>query len=95
MARHVGRVFQVDYVVEKIILEESGRMITLKDTVVLAGLNCTGVMAKNCPRSNPLYWRECWLERADEAAVIADGARDGAAAGSFCPSVELAACTAL
>jgi hypothetical protein len=95
MARHVGRVFQVDYVVEKIILEESGRMITLKDTVVLTGLNCTGVMAKNCPRSNPLYWRECWLDRADEDAAIADSAQSRSGARSLCPSLELAACAAL
>ncbi|HKT53112.1 MAG TPA: hypothetical protein VJP88_01570, partial [Caulobacteraceae bacterium] len=67
----------------------------LKDTVVLAGLTCTGVMAKNCPRSNPLYWREIWLERVDEATALADRAKAGLANRPFCSSLELAACAAL
>jgi hypothetical protein len=94
MTRHVGRVFQVDYVLEKIILEESGRMIRLKGTVVLAGLNCTGVMAKNCPRSNPLYWRECWLERVDEAQALAENAQARTAGRSAC-AARLAACASV
>jgi hypothetical protein len=63
MSRYIGGVFQVDAPVEKIILEETGRMARLTNTVALQGIVCQGRCVKNCPRSNPLYWREGWLER--------------------------------
>ncbi|MET0295751.1 MAG: hypothetical protein ABW042_12130 [Phenylobacterium sp.] len=63
MSLHLGRTFRVGQRVERIIHEETGRMVRLRDTVALEGLVCRGVCVKNCPRSNPLYWRESWLER--------------------------------
>lgn len=63
MAVHAGRTFRVDFPVEKIILEEKGRMIRLANTVALKGVTCRGLCSQNCPRANPLYWREVWLER--------------------------------
>ena len=63
MTGYIGETFQVDAPVEKIILEESGKMARLTSTVALQGLVCQGRCVKNCPRSNPLYWREGWLER--------------------------------
>jgi hypothetical protein len=63
MSLHIGKVYEVDYQVSRIIHEETGKMIPLTHTVVLKGLNCRGVCMKNCPRANPLYWREAWLER--------------------------------
>ncbi len=68
MGGYVGEVFQVGQPVEKIILEETGRMVALRDTVTLNGLNCKGTCVKNCPRANPLFWREAWLERAEPVA---------------------------
>ncbi len=55
--------YQVDFLVEKIILEETGKMIPLVNTVALKGVACSGSCTKNCPRNNTLYWREAWLKR--------------------------------
>lgn len=68
MAAYLGKRYQVDFPVEKIIHEETGRMIQLTSTVALKDLYCSGACVKNCPRANPLYWRESWLERAEPAA---------------------------
>jgi len=65
MTRYIGGVYQVDFRVEKIILEETGQMAKLNRTVALKGLTCKGICAKNCPRANTLYWRESWLERVE------------------------------
>jgi hypothetical protein len=69
MTRHVGKTYQVDQVIERIILEETGRMAQLKATVSLKAVTCQGLCAKNCPRNNPLFWREAWLERVDAVAA--------------------------
>ena len=69
MAGYAGGVFEVDFRVERIILEETGEMARLKDTVALKGLTCAGSCVKNCPRANTLYWREAWLERAEPEAL--------------------------
>jgi hypothetical protein len=55
-----GRRFRVARRVDRIIIETTGEMKTIKDTVVLHGVNC-----RACPRSNPFYWREIWLKRAE------------------------------
>ena len=65
MAARAGETHQVDYVVEQIIHEETGKMIRLSRTVALKNLDCRGTCARNCPRANPLYWRESWLERVE------------------------------
>ena len=67
MSRYIGGVYQVDFPVRSIILEETGQMARLNRTVALKGLNCKGICAKNCPRANTLYWRESWLERVENA----------------------------
>jgi hypothetical protein len=64
MTRYVGADFEVEFRVERIIHEETGKMVRLADTVALKGLGCLGSCVKNCPRNNTLYWREAWLERA-------------------------------
>jgi hypothetical protein len=56
--------FQVEFPIRKIISEETGRMVTLANTVALKGVSCAGLCTKNCPRSNTLFWRESWLMRA-------------------------------
>ena len=68
MALLIGQVRQVETVVERMIHEETGRMITLLRTVQLKDTYCKGVCAKLCPRANPLFWREAWLERVDAPA---------------------------
>lgn len=63
MARHCGRRYRVASPVRTIIAEESGKMVHLSNTVVLEGVACEGLCFHNCPRANPLYWREIWLKR--------------------------------
>jgi hypothetical protein len=65
MTRYVGHVRQVDRVIERIIHEETGGMVRLGQTVTLKNLYCQGYCAKACPRTNPLFWREIWLERVE------------------------------
>jgi 2-polyprenyl-6-methoxyphenol hydroxylase-like FAD-dependent oxidoreductase len=69
MARLIGEVRQVDTVVERMIHEETGKMVRLERTVTLKDTYCLGLCAKQCPRSNPLFWREIWLERVEAPEV--------------------------
>lgn len=69
MALLIGQVRQVERVVERMIHEENGRMVTLQRTVQLKDTYCQGVCAKLCPRANPLFWREAWLERVEAPAA--------------------------
>jgi len=64
MVAYCGRFFRVAKRLERIILESSGEMRDLKDTVVLETVVCDGICARGCPRANVLYWREIWLRRA-------------------------------
>ena len=63
MTGYIGGIYEVNAVIEKIILEETGQMIELQNTVSLKNVLCEGQCAKQCPRANPLFWREAWLER--------------------------------
>ena len=63
MTRHCGRRYRVAAPVEPIIAEETGKMVELKNTVLLDGIACQGICFHNCPRANYLYWREIWLRR--------------------------------
>lgn len=63
MADFLGKTFEVDQPIERIILEETGEMRHLTATVTLKGITCNGLCSKNCPRNNPHYWRESWLAR--------------------------------
>lgn len=66
MAAFTGRTFEVAQPVERIIHEETGLMRQLTATVTLKGITCNGLCAKNCPRNNPVYWRESWLSRTED-----------------------------
>lgn len=60
MAASCGQQFQVERQLHNIILEETGQMITLNNTVLLRDDVCT---AWGCPRANRPFWREIWLRR--------------------------------
>ena len=60
MLSYCGNRYRVANRLDKIILEETGQMISLKNTVVLEDVVCR---AWNCPRANLHYWREIWLKR--------------------------------
>lgn len=72
MALAIGQVRQVDQVVTRIVHEVTGEMVHLTRTVTLNGLVCEGVCAKRCPRANPLFWREAWLERVPAPDQVSD-----------------------
>jgi len=68
MLQYSGRRARVVRRIERIIDEDSGRMLRIKrDTVVLEGVICTGRYHRSCPRAIYPYWREAWLKRVDPA----------------------------
>jgi hypothetical protein len=75
-----GREYTVLRRVERIIRDHTGKMIAMKDTVILDGLVYKDLVRLANPRSEYMYWRECWLERVDDAAQVR--ARAAASAAS-------------
>jgi hypothetical protein len=60
MLAYCGNRYRVANRLQKIILEETGRMISLRNTLVLDDVVCR---AWDCPRANLHFWREIWLKR--------------------------------
>lgn len=52
--------------VDRIIDEPTGRMIDLRDCLILEEVYCKALYHRFCPRSIYPYWREVWLKRVDE-----------------------------
>lgn len=70
---YCGRECVVRDRVDRIIVEKTGEMRELTNTVSLQGVECLCPnMIGSCPRADLLYWREIWLERSD-ASSLADG----------------------
>ena len=63
MHQAFGRNYQVAFPVRQIILEQTGTMVKLGNTVALDGLLCEGIEVSHCPRGEFLYCRESWLKR--------------------------------
>ncbi len=63
-AAFCGKRYRVAGRVEKIILEWSGEMRSVANTVKLEELTCHGRMCRSCPRNCLHLWREIWLRRA-------------------------------
>jgi hypothetical protein len=64
-----GRRARVLKSVDKIIEEHTGRMIRLRDCVILDQVTCVGRYHRFCPRAIHSYWREAWLRRVDESSA--------------------------
>jgi len=66
MSQLCGQRRKVDRKVEKIIVDGTGEMRRLKNTVFLQGevCECSCVAFGGCPRGEFSYWREIWLRRA-------------------------------
>ncbi len=59
-----GRRFRVKKRVQRLILETTGEMREIKDTVILEGVTCDGYGRwGGCPRDAYHLWREIWLKR--------------------------------
>jgi hypothetical protein len=62
-----GKRLRVAGRVEKIVIESSGEMRTIANTVELEQATCLGRMCRSCPRNCYHLWREIWLRRAPES----------------------------
>lgn len=80
MADLVGKRFKVAAPVHRIIQETTGSMTAITRTVKLEGVVCQGLCSKNCPRANPIFWRESWLRRVEEESETATATNEPMAA---------------
>jgi hypothetical protein len=66
MRRLCGEQHRVDRRLTKIIVDGTGEMRTMRNTVFLEGslCGCSCVAFGGCPRAEYAYWREIWLRRA-------------------------------
>ncbi len=65
MARLCGRRFRVARRVDRLVVEWTGQLRPISDTVALAGVTCDGLAQRGCPRNCYHLWRECWLRRVE------------------------------
>jgi len=66
-SRHCGSTFPVLRRMDRMILEDSGKMRAISNTVLLQGTACSGLCFQGCARNGHPMWREVWLERTDAA----------------------------
>ncbi len=65
-AEFCGKRFRVAGRVERLILEWSGELRPITNTVELEEVTCHGRMCRSCPRNCYHLWREIWLRRVPE-----------------------------
>lgn len=71
MRKACGTHRRVERRVEKIIVDGTGEMRRLRDTVFLEGSHCGCVYSLGgCPRNEFSYWRETWLQPVREGAQV-------------------------
>lgn len=63
MRKFCGKQFRVYKRLEDIILETTGEIRKIKNTVLLEGAICDGSEHFGCDRSCFCFWREAWLKR--------------------------------
>ncbi len=69
MRRLCGKICQVEKPLEKIIVDGTGEMRKMHNTVYLKGGLCGCIYALGgCPRGEFSYWREIWLQRVPTTA---------------------------
>jgi hypothetical protein len=70
MRRLCGKQHRVARRIDKIIVDGSGEMRQVRNTVYLEGAQCGCVYALGgCPRGEFAYWREIWLRRVPAASA--------------------------
>jgi len=65
LLRHAGKQFRVLRRVNRIILETTGKMKEIRNTVLLDNGGCEGLCRRACARTSHPMWREAWLKRVD------------------------------
>ncbi|MBI4547780.1 MAG: hypothetical protein HY707_07365 [Ignavibacteriae bacterium] len=63
MLKYCGKQYRVLKHINNIILEMTGKMQPIDNTVILDGVICDGSCHRGCPRENLFLWREIWLKR--------------------------------
>lgn len=73
MGKACGEKHRVERRVEKIIVDGTGEMRQLRNTMFLEGsmCGCSHVAFGGCPRGEFAYWREIWLRRVEAQAAPA------------------------
>ena len=74
MARCCGKRYTVYKRVERIMLESSGEIRVVRNTVLLDGAVCENLYG--CDRSCYHFWREAWLKRVPAEQVSQKDSRD-------------------
>lgn len=69
MQKYCEKEFRVLNRLDRMILDKTGQMREIRDTVILEGTECDGLSRRICPRRAFFYWREAWLERVQSASV--------------------------
>jgi hypothetical protein len=65
MAKFCDCRFRVLRRIERVIIEWSGELRQITNTVILDGATCTGMARRCCPRDCYHLWRESWLRRVE------------------------------
>jgi len=68
MYEHCGRRLRVLKRVDRIIVEGTGRLRPVRDTVILEGSICDRYFG--CARGMPFLWREAWLRRVEPQLAV-------------------------
>jgi hypothetical protein len=63
MFRHSGATKTVLSRIDRMILEYSGKMKRISNTVLVEGTSCSGICIRGCARNGHPMWREAWLEQ--------------------------------
>jgi hypothetical protein len=69
-SRRCGQTYPVLARIDRMILEDSGKMRAIKNTVLLDGTVCSGLCFAGCARGGYPMWREAWLERTGECTPL-------------------------
>jgi hypothetical protein len=69
-----GQRQRVERRIDRLIVDGSGEMRQLRNTVFLEGSHCgcAHIAFGGCSRAEYVYWREIWLRRSDDSAVKRD-----------------------
>ena len=70
MLKHCGRQHHVHRIVERIIDDATGRMLSMKTPcLVMDSVTASGEFMRFCPQHDYPFWREAWLQRVDAHAA--------------------------
>ena len=76
MRQYCGKRYRVHKRLQRMFMEESKQLRTMKNTVLLEGVQCDGGDL-GCDRSCFYYWREAWLQRVGDVSTAGGQANAG------------------